>query len=215
MLQILNPKEYYKKFMNEHIRPDGRQFLESRKVSSQSQSISTSNGSCTLRQGQTVVVCGIKAEVAIPIATAPRSGFIVCNVDLPPLCSPLFKPGIPHELTQTTSEYISQFLKKEWDLEQLCIKEGKAVWTIYIDLTCLHYDGNILDISFKAIYEAFKNLTLPNVDYHEVDGTVRIIQDVKEAKQFQSLIPTSFTFGIIEKFVFYFVKIKYLYKIVN
>ena len=38
-----------------------------------------------------------------------------------------------------------------FDLEQLCIQAGKAVWVIYADLICINYDGNVLDCAYMAL----------------------------------------------------------------
>jgi exosome complex component RRP43 len=45
------------------------------------------------------------------------------------------------------------------DLADLCIEEGKAVWSLYADIVCINYDGNILDASFLALVCALKDCT--------------------------------------------------------
>ena len=39
-------------------------------------SISTADGSALVRLGDTTVVCGVKAEIALPDLDAPNSGFL-------------------------------------------------------------------------------------------------------------------------------------------
>jgi len=65
-----------------------------------------------VRIGNTSVVCGIKAEVAEPNVNTPREGYLVPNVELPPMCSPNFKPGPPSELAQVLSETVNKLLKR-------------------------------------------------------------------------------------------------------
>lgn len=42
-------------------------------------------------------------------------------------------------------------------LSSLCIQRGKAVWVLYIDTTCINFDGNAFDAALIAILAALKN----------------------------------------------------------
>lgn len=58
------------------VRPDGRSsLLAIRPVSISVGSIGTADGSSVVRQGQTVVTCGVKLELAEPKAETPNQGF--------------------------------------------------------------------------------------------------------------------------------------------
>ncbi len=52
--------------------------------------------------------------------------------------------------------YSSDFLS----LKSLCVESGKAVWCLYIDATCINYDGNALDATLLAMVTALKNSKL-------------------------------------------------------
>jgi exosome complex component RRP43 len=43
------------------------------------------------------------------------------------------------------------------DLTSLCIEPGKSVWTLYVDATCINYDGNAFDAALLAMIAALKN----------------------------------------------------------
>lgn len=122
-----------------------------------------------MKLGNTTVICGVKAEFAAPPVDAPDRGYVVPNVDLPPLCSSRFRTGPPGEEAQVTSQFIadvvdnSQVIKKE----DLCISPGKLAWVLYCDLICLDYDGNILDACTFALLAALKNVQLPEVTINE------------------------------------------------
>lgn len=126
-----------------------------------------------VKQGNTIFTCGIKLELAEPKAEEPNkgtyykhhqsqmpifscpfnlSGFIIPNVDLPPLCHSMFKPGPPSEQAQTAAMFIRDVLSNSEciDHKQLCIAEGKLCWVLYIDLICLNYDGRVLDYLFNT-----------------------------------------------------------------
>ncbi|KAJ3154129.1 Exosome complex component RRP43, partial [Irineochytrium annulatum] len=209
----IHPVEYHRRFFNQNLRPDGRTLDRFRafKVDSgwcrlvkvlmiaetdcfDTGSISTAVGSSMVRLGETICVCGVKAEVGIPKPNTPTEGYFVPNVDLPPLCSPSFRPGPPSELAQSTSEYLYQVFSKSKviDLETLCIEEGKAVWVIYADVVFLNYEGGALDAAFAAVVAAMKNAT-----YHETEKLVKsnnifaIPLPVRKS-------PLSATFGIFQ-----------------
>ena len=93
-------------------------------------------------------------------------GYVVPDLSLSPLCHPQFKKGPPSEIAQVASNFLNQVLHNSGfiNLEDLCILEGKFVWVLYIDLTCLNYGGNILDVSVKAMISALKNVKVPHVD---------------------------------------------------
>ena len=93
-------------------------------------------------------------------------GYIVPNLELSAMCHPQFKPGPPSEMAQSASFFIYEVIQNSniIDPKDLCIKPGRLVWAIYIDITCLNYDGNILDASIKALCAALKSMKLPHVE---------------------------------------------------
>uniref|UniRef100_A0A667YXW1 Ribosomal RNA-processing protein 43 n=1 Tax=Myripristis murdjan TaxID=586833 RepID=A0A667YXW1_9TELE len=128
-------------------------------------SISTADGSALVKVGNTTVICGIKAELTNPTVEAPSKGYIVPNVDLPPLCSSRFRPGPPGEQAQAASQFIADVIESSdvIQTEDLCIERGKLCWVLYCDIMCLDYDGNLLDACIIALLAALKNTQLPEV----------------------------------------------------
>ncbi|KAJ1498442.1 Exosome complex component RRP43 [Coelomomyces lativittatus] len=155
-IQQLHPKEYLRRFLEKSIRPDARGVLEFRALAITQDGITTAEGSALVKLGQTTLLCVIKAEVAIPDLLAPQLGYLVPNIELTPLCSNQFKPGPPSPLAQSLSRFIADVHAKTpiIDLEQLCIDPGNAVWTLYADMYCLSYHGNILDAAWIALISA-------------------------------------------------------------
>jgi exosome complex component RRP43 len=155
----IQPVEYQQKFLEKGIRPDGRAMEQFRKAQIITGSISKCHGSATVKVGDSLVVCGIKAEITEPAALKPREGFFVPNIDLPALCSPKFRPGPPGELTQSLSKQIDELFIQVpiLNLDQLCIEPNKAVWILYADIICLNYDGSILDAVLCALMAALMN----------------------------------------------------------
>jgi exosome complex component RRP43 len=104
----------------------------------------------------------------------------VPNVDLPAMCSPKFKPGPPTEEAQVLSDRLNEILtmfvlfsmegpyyldisfdtklrSKFLPLTTLCIEPGKSVWVLYVDATCINYDGNAFDATLLAMTAALRN----------------------------------------------------------
>ncbi|KAF9434008.1 Exosome complex component RRP43 [Entomortierella beljakovae] len=172
--QKLHPTEFFRKFVSQGVRPDGRLLSSFRPTTIHHGVITTANGSAMVRIGGTTVVCGVKAEVAEPKLDTPDQGYLVPNVDLSPICSSAFRPGPPSEQAQVVSESINRILKESnvLDLKDLCIEEGKAVWVLWVDVVCVSYDGNINDAALASVMAALGNVRMRNPTYDE--GMVKV-----------------------------------------
>ncbi|EPQ58884.1 hypothetical protein GLOTRDRAFT_69878, partial [Gloeophyllum trabeum ATCC 11539] len=197
--QRLHPRIYLERFLAENVRPDGRNVDQWRDVTVNVGSITTADGSSLVRVGDTTIVCGVKAEIAEPELDYPEEGYIVPNLDLPAICSPRFKPGPPSEEAQVLSDRLNEaFLASGIvDTSSLSIRSGKAVWVLYIDATCINYDGNAFDAALIAMVAALRNTRLPRATYDEDTG--RTICSRKESIPLRvNSSPLSMSFGIFE-----------------
>lgn len=154
--------KYYRDYVNNDIRPDGRGLDQFRPVIINVSSIGTADGSAIVKIGNTTVVCGIKAELAKPKASEPENGYIVPNIELSPLCSPKFRPGAPTEEAQVCAKALSDLIVNSQCLKltDLCVAKEKLVWTLYCDLVCFDHDGCILDAAIIALIAALKTRKL-------------------------------------------------------
>ncbi|THH05198.1 hypothetical protein EW145_g4970 [Phellinidium pouzarii] len=195
----LHPRAYLERFLNEGFRPDGRETEDWRDVSVNVGSISTADGSALVRLGDTTVVCGVKAEIAEPDLDSPDAGFLVPNIDLPAICSPKFKPGPPADEAQVLSErlYDALIASETLPLSSLCIEPGKAVWVLYVDATCINYDGNAFDAALLAMVSALKNTRLPKATFDEESGRTTCSRKDKSSLQMRRT-PTAVSFGIFD-----------------
>ncbi|XP_041360022.1 exosome complex component RRP43-like [Gigantopelta aegis] len=193
------PKEYYRKFLEKEVRPDGRELAEFRPTVLNIGSVSTAEGSSLIKFGNTTVMCGIKAELANPKTEEPQKGFIVPNVELSPLCSPHFRPGPPGEQAQVMSHFMAEVIKnsKCVQLEDLCIVPGKLVWVLHVDMICLNYDGNVTDACVLALLAAFKNTVLPTVEVNDETQAIETKLDKLQPLRVHSH-PASTTFAIFD-----------------
>jgi len=195
--RALQPAEYYRQHIDQGVRPDGRKLHERRPIAVSSGTISTADGSSVVRQGNTTVVCGIKLELGPPRPEEPDLGYIVPNVELPPMCNPHFKPGPPSEAAQTVSQFLLDVLTSSGCVKatDLCVATGKLVWVLYIDIVCLDHDGNVADAAVSALTAALRTVQLPRV---VVDGETGVVEVVEGERQQLSVrtVPVSSTVAV-------------------
>ncbi|XP_045595920.1 exosome complex component RRP43 [Procambarus clarkii] len=167
--KTFEPDSYYKSFLEKNKRPDGRGLMSVRPITVKVGTVTTAEGSSTVRVGHTTVMCGIKAEIATPTLRNPNEGFIVPNVELYPCCSHQFKMGPPGERAMATSQFLKNVITSAQiiNLTDLCIVPNKMAWCLYCDVVCINYDGNLYDAAVIALMAALQNVKLPAVSYDE------------------------------------------------
>jgi len=168
------PLEYYKEFLKENIRPDGRGLNKFRKTFLNIDSINTADGSALIRLGETMVVCGIKSELAEPTLEDPNKGYFIPNVDLPPLCSSEYLPGPPSDKSQVLSQQVLEYFSNSQllNLDELCVQTKKLCWVLYADIVCISHDGNLLDAILIALLAALINTKLPVMKVNDETGEI-------------------------------------------
>ncbi|CAG9819763.1 unnamed protein product [Phaedon cochleariae] len=195
----LHPIKYYRDYFSHQIRPDGREFNKFRPIVLNVASIDTADGSAIAKVGKTTVVCGIKAELCKPKADCPNEGFIVPNLELPPLCSPKFRPGPPSDQAQVLTQLIADIIEnsKCIDLSDLCIFPDKLAWCLFVDFICLDFDGAVVDASIVALMGALRTATLPFVAYDPALDNIQVNLDEKKKLNIHNT-PVSTTFAVFD-----------------
>ncbi|KAI5994138.1 ribosomal protein S5 domain 2-type protein [Pisolithus albus] len=167
IFQRLHPHAYLDRFLVEGVRPDGRTPEEWRdafinlepwrKTGGKLDIDGRRFGPCKDRWNHDRLRC--KAEIAEPELDTPDQGFLVPNIDLLAICSPKFKPGPPSEDAQVLSERLNAALVSTQllPLTTLCIEPRRSVWCLYVDATCINYDGNAFDAALLAMVAALRN----------------------------------------------------------
>ncbi|GAB5363047.1 hypothetical protein AAMO2058_000850000 [Amorphochlora amoebiformis] len=169
--QKLHPREYYKKFLEHGIRPDGRGLMDVRRTAVSLGSIKTADGSALAKVGGTTVACGLKLEVGIPSALKPKEGRFEVSLKLASLCSPeINKKSLGRTFVGNDKriDAMAATIKKTiassqmMNLEELCIKEGASVWVVYIDLVCVDFSGNIFDAALMVFLSRYISIAFTN-----------------------------------------------------
>ncbi|GAA5879274.1 hypothetical protein JCM16303_003146 [Sporobolomyces ruberrimus] len=185
LFKRLHPQPYLSKFLDERVRPDGRPLGQGQDVwrdaSVNLGSVSTAPSSALVRLGKTTVVCGVTLEIAPPDLATPYEGFIVPNIDMSSLCSPMFRPGPPSDESQIISSRVKDILISSnlVSLESLCIAPGRSAFVVYLDLVCLNYDGGVLDAAVLACVGALKSLVLPRAEF-DIDSGETVCEKVTD-----------------------------------
>ncbi|EGD81079.1 hypothetical protein PTSG_11024 [Salpingoeca rosetta] len=197
------PREFYSRFLEHNVRPDGRSREDPRPCAIAPGTITSSDGSCLVTLGKTSVVCGIKLEFADPPLDNDNVGWIVPTVTLPPLCSDRFTPGPPPAEAQRLSEFITDIFCSDTMLDKhdLCIIPGKLSWALYLDIQCVNYDGNVVDACVLAAMAALQSVTLPKVelpsDLSDLEGLPSIDRSAGHALNLKRTV-TSCTFAVLD-----------------
>ncbi|XP_013792602.1 exosome complex component RRP43-like [Limulus polyphemus] len=176
-------------------RSDGRDCWKTRRTIINVGSIGTAYGSALVRRGKTTIVCGVKGELANSRPENPGDGFLVVNLDLPPLCCPLFKPGPPSEQSQSISQFLNDIVTSSGCvvLSDLSI-EGQLVWCLFVDIICLEYDGNVIDAAVLAMLAALTNTKLPKITVSNDNGEIKVSEALEILAVKSQPVTTTFVY---------------------
>lgn len=160
--------------LNKGIRFDGRKLDEFRKIEVKTGLINTSEGSASVKIGETEVLAGIKMSIEKPYPDTPGEGTMMVDAELLPLSSPDFEPGPPDIRSVEMARVVDRGIResKTIDLKDLCIDKGERAWSVSIDVLSVNYAGGLIDAFGLAALLALKNARFPEykdgaVDYHK------------------------------------------------
>ncbi|KAI5645134.1 3' exoribonuclease family, domain 1 domain-containing protein [Phthorimaea operculella] len=201
--KLIHPVKYFNDYISRNVRPDGRKFSDQRDIKLNVNSIRTADASAVAKCGNTTVVCGIKLELATPRAEEPNNGFLITNVELPPLCSSKFRPGPPSDHAQVVSKLVSDIVvnSKCVNLEDLCIVPDKLAWVVYCDMVCIDNDGSLVDACIMTLMASLKTLSLPTVKYDAETEVIEVDADNRTPLEVHGLpVATSFAvYNLLQK----------------
>lgn len=160
--------------LNKGVRFDGRKLDELRKIEVKTNIINTSEGSASVKIGETEVLAGIKMSIEKPYPDTPEEGTIMVEAELLPLSSPDFEPGPPDIKSVEMARVVDRGIResKTIDMKDLCIDKGEKAWSVSIDVLSVNYAGNLIDAFGLAALLALRNAKFPEykdgaVDYHK------------------------------------------------
>uniref|UniRef100_A0A2R5LJY9 Ribosomal RNA-processing protein 42 n=2 Tax=Ornithodoros turicata TaxID=34597 RepID=A0A2R5LJY9_9ACAR len=151
--------------IEENFRVDGRNCLEYRYFELETGVVTSCSGSAHVRQANTDILVGVKAELDAPEPTAPKRGRIEFYVDCTANADPEFEGRGGEELGTAISTALTQAYRapKCLDLDSLCVVAGRQVWVLYVDVLILECGGSLLDAVSVAVKSALYDLRIPKV----------------------------------------------------
>lgn len=138
--------------MNKNERLDLRKPFEQRNIEVKFGVSNKAEGSVSVKIGKTQVLVGIKMDVAEPYTDHEDEGTMMTSMELLPLASPNFEYGPPSIDSVEIARIIDRGIRESRfiDFKKLAIKDGKKVWSIFIDLAVINDDGNLIDAGALA-----------------------------------------------------------------
>ncbi|KAG2687126.1 hypothetical protein I3760_09G037600 [Carya illinoinensis] len=161
----LFPLRFYERHLAESIRPDGRPLGRARDTTIALGAVTSADGSALAKIGSTTMLAAVKMEVMTPSMESPDEGCIAIDFHMPPICSPIVRPGRPAEAAPVVSKQLSD-----------TISSGKAAWMAYLDIYCLDADGALFDAALLSAVAALFHLQIPAVSLND-DGKIVVSEE--------------------------------------
>ncbi|XVE75607.1 hypothetical protein DITRI_Ditri12bG0106800 [Diplodiscus trichospermus] len=174
----LFPLRFYEKHLSESIRPDGRPLGRARDTTVALGAVASANGSALAKIGSTTMLAAIKMEVMTPSMETPDEGSVAIDFHMPPICSPIVRPGRPAEAAPVVSKQLSDTILSSGmiNLKELSLVSGKAAWMAYLDVYCLDADGALFDTALLSAVASFSHLEIPEVSLND-DGKIILLSE--------------------------------------
>ncbi|XP_050273014.1 uncharacterized protein LOC126716083 [Quercus robur] len=179
----LFPLRFYERHLTESIRPDGRPLGRARDTTIALGAVASAEGSALAKIGSTTMLAAIKMEVMTPSMDSPDEGCIAIDFHMPPICSPIVRPGRPAEIAPVVSKQLSDTISSSGmiNLKELSLVSGKAAWMAYLDIYCLDADGALFDAALLSAVAAFSHLQIPAVSLND-DGKIVVVSEENGGK---------------------------------
>uniref|UniRef100_A0A7C5XKV2 Exosome complex component Rrp42 n=1 Tax=Ignisphaera aggregans TaxID=334771 RepID=A0A7C5XKV2_9CREN len=183
---LLIPKIKYSAILNvisKGLHVDRRPITDYRPVSISYNVAPNADSSILIKLGNTQILAGIKLEVGQPFLDNPDEGVLIVNAEYIPAASPIYEPGPPDENAIELARIIDRSLRepRAIALDKLVLIPGKKVWTLWLDIYVLDYDGNLIDASMLASMAALATTYIPYYEVDQITGNIKIDKSRKVA----------------------------------
>ncbi|MGC9099396.1 MAG: exosome complex protein Rrp42 [Candidatus Micrarchaeia archaeon] len=159
---------YIKEMLNNGVRSE-RGLFDYRSISISRNIIPNAEGSAEVNLGSTKVLAGVKIDIDEPMPDKPNEGNLVMSAELLPLASADYDTGPPSPEAIELARVVDRGIRAAnvIDTESLFISEGK-VWSVFIDIYIMNYDGNLFDASTLAAMVALTSTRMPKYEDEKV-----------------------------------------------
>ncbi len=159
-------KLHLREALKANIRYDGRKNDEIRQIVIEKGVIATAEGSARVKVGDTEVLAGVKMEVGTPYSDTPDEGSLMVGAEFLSMASADFEMGPPSIEAIELARVVDRGIRESGaiDVKKLCIEEGKAAWTVIVDICTINNNGNLQDASAIAAIAAIEDARLPKLE---------------------------------------------------
>jgi exosome complex component RRP42 len=187
-------EDYIKDLLDKGIREDGRELTSYRNISIRKGVIPSAEGSAEVMLGNTKVLAGVKLGIGEPMPDKPEEGNLMTNAELLPIASESYETGPPSPESIELARVVDRGIRAAnvVDPKSLFIEKDK-VWSLFVDVYILNYDGNLFDAGTLAAVSALATARMPKYE-NEV-----VIREGNLGKLRTENIVTSCTFAKIGK----------------
>jgi len=158
-------KKHLVKALSQDIRFDGRVKDQFRDVKVEYGVSANAEGSARVTIGDTIVIAGVKLNLAKPYADSPNAGTFMVNAELLPMSNGRFESGPPSIESIEIARVIDRGVREAGaiDVKKLCITPGESVWGVSVDIIPINASGNLMDAAGLAVLAALKDTKYPKV----------------------------------------------------
>lgn len=185
VLKVLCPQEYHRQFLLKGIRSDGRALDDFRSAAIQGNVISTADGSAMIRQGDSLVIASIQAELGRPRIDSPDQGKVEIRIQQSSTKWDLGGSGEEIRLHGTDVNFCVDSVQSLVDngslidLKDLCLEKKKVCWILRCDMVILDGIASV-DGFVTALSAALHSTTLPEVTLKPTDDNLEDVIMVSE-----------------------------------
>ncbi|VVC01480.1 Exosome complex component Rrp42 [uncultured archaeon] len=146
-------------------RADGRGMYDYRPIKLQPGCLQNAEGSAICSIGRSQVMAGIKFDIAKPFPDRPTEGVLSTSAELSPIASHMFETGPPSDESIELARVVDRGIRSAStiDLNSFFIEEDKVL-ALYIDISILDHDGNLIDASALAAMSALTRTRMPKIE---------------------------------------------------
>jgi len=159
----LSERRFIKDGVDDNMRLDGRERMDFRSFTVETDVVTQANGSARVRLHDTDVLVGVKLELGETEFKAPDEGIIKLAVQ----CVGDF---LGEQRVRYIEHTLSEILACGLDRTKLCVKSGKCCWVVFVDCLVLHSGGNVLDALGFAVVAALQDTMVPGIEVLEETG---------------------------------------------
>lgn len=187
-------EEYILEMLGKGMREHEREHMQYREIKIATNTIPHAEGSAMVDIGNTKVLVGVKIDVGLPLPDKPNEGALITSAELLPLANAEYETGPPSPEAIELARVVDRGIRaaEVLDLESLFIEKEK-VWTAFVDIYVLNYDGNLFDAGTLAATSALLSARMPKYEDEKV------VREGNLAKLKTKGIVTSCTFAKVGK----------------